>query len=97
MAEFPGNARDDASSFVIDNVAYVGLGFGEGFQYEKDFYSFSEINGWKKIKDFPGVPRQYAAAFVYNNKGYIFGGYSSLGALNDLWEYHPQSNEWKQI
>lgn len=97
LEDFPGIARDDASHFVIDNKAYVGLGFNANFQYCKDFYSFSNNEGWKRIIDFPAEERQYSASFTYNGNGYVFGGIGFSGAMNDLWVYSPSTDNWNLI
>ena len=44
------------------------------------------------------APRASAAACSLNGKGYIFGGRTQDGTyLNDLWEYTPVTDSWKQI
>lgn len=98
MIDFPGNARDDAASFVIDDYAYVGTGRDVGFQFCRDFYAYHlKENTWQKITDLPDVGRQYCSSFSYNGKGYIIGG---IGAGNiyfdEVWEYNPTENTWNK-
>lgn len=44
------------------------------------------------------VGRASAIAWCFDSKGYLFGGRDSINVLhNDLWEYDPVRDSWKQI
>lgn len=56
------------------------------------------LSTWTKKRNFPGVARANAVAFSANNKGYVGTGVTSDNqALNDFWEYDPESDEWKRV
>lgn len=46
----------------------------------------------------PGVGRASAVGFAINGKGYVALGRTAMrsGALNDCWEYNPDSDKWTQ-
>lgn len=97
IQDFPGTARDDGASFIIDNKAYCGIGLEVGWTCPNDMYVFDlSSETWTTTASFPAnQQRQYATSFVINGKGYVFGGYNCGSTyLNDLWEYSPTSNTW---
>jgi N-acetylneuraminic acid mutarotase len=53
-------------------------------------------NSWKRLADFPTI-RYKAAAFSIGNKGYVGTGLTPDSLKNDLWEYDPDKNTWKQM
>lgn len=86
--DFMGTARQNAISFSINGVGYVGTGYGyldgKDRNYLKDFYKFD--NGtWSKIA-FDGEKSANAATFVINDKAYVVSG---TGSLKYVWEYDP--------
>jgi N-acetylneuraminic acid mutarotase len=95
---FPGEGRDDASVFVIDNFAYCGSGLATGWITVGDFHRFDlETESWQTIAPLlSGKERQYACGFSRNGKGYLFGGYDGSTFLNDLYEYDPIGNTWNE-
>lgn len=96
MNNFGGTARYGAVGFVIDSVAYVGLGKTSS-GYVKDFWKYSpKTDTWTKVADFGGSARAYAVAFTINNKGYIVTGEDASLRYKDLWEYNPSTNQWIQ-
>ncbi len=80
----PGNGRRFASSFVILNKAYVGLGTtsaqfsSDGQPTFKDFYAFDNSAGgeWKQVADISPNSLHQAASFSIGGNGYIYGGVS---------------------
>ena len=92
-----------SSTFSINGKGYVGTGLGA----EKAFFEYDPaINKWSKKKDFGGEERINSIGFSLNGKGYIGGGTvtrkisqnsSQSFPINDLWEYDPQMDEWKQV
>lgn len=97
-SDFPGEARFGASSFVIGNDAYVGLGENNG-TFFKDFWKYEAVSdSWTQIADFPGMPRAGAVAFSINGKGYAGVGETlnngSREFFIDFYEYDPTNDSW---
>ncbi|KPM46551.1 Kelch repeat-containing protein, partial [Jiulongibacter sediminis] len=96
-------SRAFASSFVINNKAYVLGGFttntiNNDYIFLKDFYEYNPIaDSWKRLTDFY-VPIYSAATCSLNGKGYtIFGALKSgFGEIysSNLYEYDPVSDSW---
>jgi hypothetical protein len=90
--------------FIIGNTIYLGLGrtiFNSGsFGYNALFWKFdTSKNEWSPIAPFPGENRELAMSFTQNNFGFVGGGSNrqeGLVSFNDLWQYDPGTNEWKQ-
>ncbi|MFC2186367.1 IPT/TIG domain-containing protein [Fulvivirgaceae bacterium LMO-SS25] len=111
--DFPGKPRAKASSFTIENIAYVGLGsenpYPNNQEFDKnhldDFYSYdASLDEWIIVNPLPAIGRHSAASFSLNSKGYIIAGY--VGVDNPLgnskytkesWEFDPVANKWNQI
>ncbi|MEO8588032.1 MAG: kelch repeat-containing protein [Flavobacteriales bacterium] len=97
LPDFPGTARDDAASFTIDGVIYVGTGMEVGWGLTNDWYAFDTQSGiWSPIAPLPATPRQYCTGFTLEGNGYLFGGVDANGALNELWCYYPDLNQWQE-
>ena len=94
-ADFIGTPRRGATSFVINNIAYVGTGEDEQGLCN-DFYTYSPIdNSWAAIAMFPGDARRQAVGFELNGYGWIATG--DAGVLkNDLWSYNVVTNQWQE-
>lgn len=103
VGDFDGVARASASSFTINGVPYIGLGYNSstaGKKGLKDFYRYNlSDNSWTKIKDLPEAfkARYDATALSIGNKGYIGLGRDGSGSFNDFWEYDPASDTWTQL
>lgn len=84
----------NATSFVIENTAYVGLG-ESATNYFGDFYSWNVSTGWTKVQPpFVGGARASAAGFAINNTGYVGLGIDNSGPLNDFYEFDPDTESW---
>ena len=93
IAQYPGTSVFNASSFVIGNMAYVGLG-GSG---NTSMYKYDPMNDvWTSIANYPGSSGQSSVAFSVNGYGYVFGGWDGSSAVNELWSYNPSGNSWSQ-
>jgi hypothetical protein len=89
VAPFPGGQRAGATSFVIGDKAYVGLGGGA----PNDFWSYSpQSNSWSQISDFP-FESYMARGFSVNGKGYVL----RREATDNFWEYDPNLNSWTSL
>ena len=90
IPDLPGSGRGGAISFVIDDMAYVGLGQGivehmnqNGGANEyiltplDDFYKYDPVDStWTPIASFPDSGRLGAVAFVLDGEGYVGTGIS---------------------
>ncbi|HEY0977735.1 MAG TPA: kelch repeat-containing protein [Flavobacteriales bacterium] len=95
--DFPGTARDDATSFVIGTSIHVGTGMEVGWGLTADWWRFEVTTGaWSSMASLPAAPRQYCTAFTLNDKGYLFGGSDGTDLLNELWMYDPITDVWEQ-
>jgi N-acetylneuraminic acid mutarotase len=101
VADLPAEAavRASAAAMVIDGKAYVGTGF-DGLNRLSDFWAYSPVTGgWEPKAPLVGpnpaisLARRDAVAFVVKGKGYIATGHDG-GALKDVWEYNPASDQW---
>lgn len=98
LPPFPGSARDDASSFTIENTVFVGTGRDVSFALTNDWYAFNMVDQtWTNIAPLPASGRQYCAAFIDGTYGYLFGGVDANGPLNELWRYDPMMDEWEAM
>ena len=99
LTDFPGNQRDDGTSFTINNKAYCFTGLEPG-QCTINGYAFDVgSETWSPMGSLPiGKERQYAAGFSYNGIGYMLGGLTCSGAcLNDFWQYSVSTNSWTAL
>ncbi len=99
IANFPGNERDDGTSFTIGNKVYCGLGMNAWFGVNADFQVFDlNTETWSQGVSLPaGEERQYANGFSHNGKGYVFGGTNGSAFLNDLWQFDPLAGTWQAL
>ena len=97
VSDFSNNAysrgRTEASTFVIDRVAYVVGGARSTGSYDAWKYLPDEDH-WIGIADFPDA-RSYTSSFSLRGKGYIANGNPvGGGGRRDCWEYDPIADEW---
>jgi N-acetylneuraminic acid mutarotase len=101
LFDFVGEARFAAVSFVLDDKAYVGTGYGPGGR-TKTFWSYDPaLDSWTQVSDLVGNGRDGAVSFVLNGKAYVGTGYSVEGGsgnkLQDFWSYDPALDSWTQV
>jgi len=97
LADFPGDPRNGALAFTINNIGYVGFGWGD--RIYKDMYAFNPAtNSWTITNASNSPPkRKDGVAFVINGIAYVCGGTDAYGAfLNDMWAFDPASNTWTE-
>jgi len=102
-SSFEGISRGNATSFVIGDKVYLGMGYNSAQTntalnyYLQDFWMWDTAKDfWTKLPDFPGQPRIGAVSFVVNGKGYMGCGYNGITKLKDFWEFDPATNLWTQ-
>ncbi len=94
-ADFLGEARRQAVSFVIGSIAYVGTGLSAS-GLKKDMFKYNATtNTWVQLNDFGGTARKEAAAFSMGDQAYIGTGDDGV-KLNDFWEYQAATDTWVQ-
>ena len=95
VADYPGDSVRFAVSFVIDNIAYVGLGENFDNDYVTDFYKFDGTE-WKPMSSY-GRQLSQSSAFVVDGKGYVVGGLGQMGASYLMYRYDPKRDIWEQM
>lgn len=100
-AEFPGEARNRAVSFVLNGKAYVGGGSkGSGLaNIVKDFWQYDPVsNQWTQKADMGAVGRSMAFSFVSGTRAYVGGGILSTtgNSSKDFYEYDAAADTWTQ-
>ncbi|REA63480.1 galactose oxidase [Dyadobacter luteus] len=98
IADFP-MLRSNASSFVVGDKGYVGLGSINISTMYQDFYRYdATANTWTEVANFTGGKRKGANAFVLGGKAYVgFGQNNSLTATKDLYSFDPAANAWTRL
>ncbi|MBN2890266.1 MAG: hypothetical protein JXL97_00225 [Bacteroidales bacterium] len=95
--------RSEATSFVLNNKAYVTCGYN-GSQLLSDLWSYDpEKDSWTQMSDFRGDPRMSGAAFVVGDTAYFGTGVTD--AINhiktdDMWKWTEEGgmyNIWIRI
>lgn len=104
-ADFGGDARYDAVSFVIGDTAYVGTGWGgpskgrplnDLWAYNPDKDNWTQMTSLVDPND-PTHPlgRHGAAAFAVNGVGYITTGVdTNFTLVQDTWAFDAAKNAW---
>jgi len=100
LPDFPGNPRDDAAGFSIQDKHYCGTGRDDGFSCTRNFYRFNAtLQQWENSTPLPdGENRQYATGFAHNGLGYILCGDNCSGNfLNSFWRFDPSTEQWSAL
>lgn len=76
-AEFPGEERDGASSFVVNNTFYYGLGYISK-DYQNDLWKYDlDKDVWTRLADCPSfnhlLSSQKESVFIFEDKVFING------------------------
>ncbi len=97
VSNFPASARENAISFTIGGLAYIGQGNVNGGPFEKDLWEYNPITDiWSQKANYANSSgRTRTVAFSLNDKGYVVtGDASSTGGLILMKEYNPLNNTW---
>jgi N-acetylneuraminic acid mutarotase len=87
-APFPGTARQAGVSFVMNGMAYCGLGMSQYTTMYGDMFSYDAANDqWASAGNFTGGGRAWATAMSIGNKAYVGTGWDFNTFFKDWWEY----------
>lgn len=100
------NKRQSATSFVIDDVAYVVCGINNG-TYLDEFWKFDPSEGWSRLRDIANnsdedydddynIVGYNRVAFVIDGCAYVTCGESG-GVRSDTWKYYPSTDLWENV
>jgi len=93
IADFPGEGKESATSFVIGDYAYVGIGINSSNLPTNEFFKYDPVSDtWIQIKDFP-MSRSLGVGLSVKDKGYIF--YDDY--FDNFWSYDPLFDKWSQM
>jgi N-acetylneuraminic acid mutarotase len=96
-----GLGMENLVAMVINDKAYVGIGFTRGQTVDSltsQFYEYDPVaDTWTRKADFPGPKRKNAFGVSAGGKGYVGLGYGSDNTnLYDVWQYDPSADAWTQ-
>lgn len=99
IASVTALARLMPATFVVNGIAYLGLGEPNGGAFYSDFYKYNPAtNTWTQLNNFPGVARRGPVCFVINNIAYLgLGSAGNSGMYYDFWKYNVASDTWTQL
>ena len=95
-SDFPGYKRQDAASFSIDDIGFLGSGLSGYLTPTKDFWKYDpKADTWSAIQSLP-VENATLVSFTIDGKGYVGGGIASVPfeSTNNFFEYDPNTNKW---
>ncbi|RYC51264.1 IPT/TIG domain-containing protein [Flagellimonas olearia] len=98
LDDFPGTARRSAFSSVVDGIAYVGMGIGDGNLYDIRSYDYI-TNTWQEVAPYPGEGNIAPAEFVVDGTTYVLDGLLGGEGLwsNEFRSYDVETNEWTDL
>ncbi|RKY88223.1 hypothetical protein DRQ09_03225 [candidate division KSB1 bacterium] len=98
------SARTYMGYSLIDNFNKLIIFGGESSYYEffRDIYSLDIESGiWSKLETFSQAPPGRSGCafqfFPYLNSFVIFGGFSTIGSLNDTYLYEIDNKKWVRV
>ena len=100
QASFPGAGADRkwANAFVIDGLAYVGMGIVGNSTFQTDLWAYDPVSdSWSVRASLPAAARGGSATFTLQGKGYVCGGTSTGPTFSEVFEYHPLADSWTQV
>jgi N-acetylneuraminic acid mutarotase len=98
LGSFDGDARGDATGFVIGDTAYICLGYNAKAKALTDLWRYNPSDKtWMRRADFPGKARYAAVSFSVKGKAYVGLGFDGSVALKDFWEYDPKTDQWTEL
>lgn len=102
--DFPGERRDKAAIFAVNQNVYVGIGSDFNLSANNkvfhDFYKYDPfLNVWSRISDLNSDEynaRTEASTFVIGSIAYLTGGARTTG-MYDAWKYTSSTDQWIRI
>ena len=92
LTDYPGKGSAYVTSFVIGNIAYIGL---SSMDINREFYKYDpSTNQWGKLKNFVGGGSLNSCSFVINNTAFIGGGATNNNAF---WKYNTSKDIWTEV
>lgn len=89
LNDFPGEARQSAFAFTVNDKAYAGAGRTDVASLN-DFWEYVPgEDSWTRKNDFPGTSNADAFGIGADGKAYVF-------ARPEFWIYTPASDGWVQ-
>lgn len=94
--DFTGQARENATAFVVNGNAYVGTGNVNSLVALSSMYKFDpNTEAWTKASNFGGDHVMNAVGFNINGKGYIGTGFDSeIDRQTFMYEYNASTDTW---
>lgn len=95
LAHFPGDVRQYASAFALNDRVYLTTGVGGG-NYYNDLWEYNpEDDTWSEKTAIPDSGRSSCAVFTIGDFAYLCGGFFGLADhSNEVWRYSTQSDSW---
>jgi hypothetical protein len=95
MASIPGPGRNGIFPFIINDLAYVGLGSNtNGTVWYSDLYRFNpDSNTYTQVASFP-TPVGGAVFFTIGQTGYVGLGHTGTGTPNKIYQYSAATDTW---
>jgi len=101
--DFNGYARTEATSFVMNNKAYIACGW-DGVSLQKDLWRYDpDFDTWSQVSSLNGPARMSAAAFVMNDTVYFGTGiinHATSERSRAMWKWTITGqpyNTWRRI
>ncbi|MEP1778045.1 IPT/TIG domain-containing protein [Reichenbachiella sp.] len=95
VTDFPGVSRNNAISFAIGSVGYVGFGanvLNGDVQSFNDFWKYDQSSdSWTQLRD--KIEPGFGASFAIDGVGYAGVGFTS----NEFWQYDAQDDLWLRV
>lgn len=98
-SDFPGGKRQDAASFSINGMGYLGSGLSSYMNPTRDFWKYNPgTDSWSAIQPLP-YDEATLVSVTIRDKGYVGGGinYSTFSTSNNFLEYNPDTDTWTPL
>ncbi|HNQ67230.1 MAG TPA: kelch repeat-containing protein [Bacteroidales bacterium] len=92
--------RQGHSMVTIDTLVYMFGGMNNSKPIFNHVTVYDTQQRWSDIDDENETippPRYQHKAISSNGKMLVFFGKGTLGTLDDIWQYDPQTNQWQQL
>jgi N-acetylneuraminic acid mutarotase len=94
-ANYPGVPVEAPVSFVYNQYAYVGLGYGVGAYPIWRYNAISDV--WDSVSTIPSGPRSECGVAVVDSFTYILAGFYNNTGFKDIWRYNLNRDHWDSI